>query len=60
MSITQITSNLRNVILSITISILLISGGSSVFALKITSPNFDTSTYYQGDNGKHLLGIIQR
>jgi len=50
-SITQITSNLRNVILSITICILLISGGSSVFALQLTNPNFDASNYYQGDNG---------
>jgi hypothetical protein len=51
MSITQITSNLRNVILSITICILLISGGSSTFALQVTNSNFDASNYYQGDNG---------
>lgn len=50
-SITQITSNLRNAILSITICILLISGGSSVFALQVTNSNFDASAYYQGDNG---------
>jgi hypothetical protein len=29
----------------------LISGGSSVFALQVTNSNFDTSNYYQGDNG---------
>lgn len=29
----------------------MISGGSSVFALQVTSSNFNTSDYYQGDNG---------
>lgn len=48
----QITTNRRNVILSsITIGILLIASQSSVFALQITSSNFDVSNYYQGDNG---------
>lgn len=51
MNVIQITSNLRNIILSITIGILLISGGSSVFALQVTNSNFDASKYYQGDNG---------
>ncbi len=51
MNFTQITSNLRNVILSITICALLISGGSSVFALQVTNSNFDSSKYYQGDGG---------
>ena len=29
----------------------MISDGSSVFALQVTSSNFNTSNYYQGDNG---------